>query len=247
MLSLQVFCLPRGGACKAPGGAARERKGLLSLPPRPLAVAGSHTCGNLESLFVVLRGSALELLSPGLSFLPPSSFGSSESTSCPVGGPTWTPGHKGPPGCSLHTCSQSEQRHRAGGGGSARLALLSSPHGPPQSPATAIRQRRLPALQWVPASVVSGSTHSHVDSWPDFLVGAELSGEQRSLFCFLVGRSALAQARELVERGNYCMGVRRLTRSGLGIEFETQRCQETPGFSPYVPGYRWEDSMVREH
>lgn len=82
----------------------------------------------------------------------------------------WTIGHESPP----HTCSQSEQRHKASvcvggalpGWPSSLLTMPSHPL------ATAMRPRWLPALQGVPASQVSGNTHSRVGLWPAFLAGA---------------------------------------------------------------------------
>lgn len=69
--------------------------------------------------------------------------------------------------------------------GSPRLAPPPPHHGPAQPQATTSRQRWLPALQWVPASLASCSTHSHRDSWPVFLVGAEWKAG--GFFCFLLG------------------------------------------------------------
>lgn len=177
----------------------------------------------------MLRGSALELLSPDASFLPPSPSGSSERTSCPVGGPSWPLGHKGPPSCSLHTCSQSEQRHRARGLCQAGPSLPSPRH--------CHQAEVAPSPAWVPASPASGSPTPMRTLGLSFW--REPSGEQRRPFLFLVGEVRCSAGRRAGgARGLLAAGEEALS-SGLGIKFETERCHETPGSCRCVPGCRW--------
>lgn len=111
--------------------------------------------------------SALPLIAPS----PPALLGVVRVLPALVGGLMWTLGHEGPP--PPNTCSQSEQRHRASGEGEALPGWPSSLLTMPSHPlATAMRPRWLPAPQGVPASRVSGITHSHVSLWPAFPVGA---------------------------------------------------------------------------
>lgn len=112
----------------------------------------------------------------------------------------WTLGHEGPPTSAL---SLSRGTERVGEGSSPRLALLSPYHALP-SPGQAMRPSWLPAPRGVPASLVSGITHS-VWAW-GLLSRWELHEEQRRLFLFLVGEVSsfryiprAGEARELLD------------------------------------------------
>lgn len=65
---------------------------------------------------------------------------------------------------------------------------------PSPAPGRSHQAKVAPSLQQVPASLLSCSTHSQVDSWPVFLVGAEWRAEE--VFVFPVGEVSFSAGPE---------------------------------------------------
>lgn len=134
-----------------------------------------------------------------------------------VGGPRWTLGHEAsfptvPPRLAF-SLSRTGRQSSAG-------PSFSFP-----PPGTAIRKRWLPAMQWVPASPTSHSTHSHGGSWPAFLVSAAWRPEEAfSVSCGEVSFPA-------GPRSWQSLGIIRWGCSSLGIKVKTEGRHESLGFS----------------
>lgn len=103
-----------------------------------------------------------------------------------LGGPRWTLRHQLVPSQLLLPDLLSVLAEQAG----KPWLALPSPYEPPTlAPGT--------AMQWVPASLTSHGTHSHVGSWPVFLVRAEWRPEEAfSVSCGEVSFSAGPKSRQ---------------------------------------------------